>query len=105
MDDPSTYGIVGRLAVAAFVIIAPTILFLGLVRGLERLRDDDLINEWASNRGAENEITTNDDVLAVLAGGLDFERAGGSSVHCPACGVTNQTSMRYCRECLSRLPS
>lgn len=105
MDDPSTYGIVGRLALAAFVIIAPTILFLGLVRGLERLRDDDLINEWARSRGAENEIATNDDVLAVLAEGLEFERADASSVRCPACGVTNRTSMRYCRECLTRLPS
>ncbi|MFC4437834.1 MULTISPECIES: DUF7577 domain-containing protein [Natrialbaceae] len=105
MDDPSTYGIVGRLAVAAFVIIAPTILFLGLVRGLERLRDDDLINEWARSRGNGNEITTNDDVLAVLGGGLDFERAGTANVHCPACGVANRTSMRYCRECLTRLPS
>ncbi|WP_306058446.1 DUF7577 domain-containing protein [Natronococcus wangiae] len=105
MDDPSTYGIVGRLAIAAFVIIAPTILFLGLVRGLERLRDDDLINEWARNRGSGDEIPPNDDVLAVLASGLEFERAGASSVHCPACGVANRTSMRYCRECLTRLPS
>lgn len=107
MDEPSTYVIVGRLAVAAFVMIAPTLLFLGLVRGLERIRDDDLITEWARSRGDghEYETPTNDDVLAVLAAGPDFGRTerSSSNVRCPACGVTNRTDMMYCRECLTSL--
>lgn len=34
-----------RLAIAGFVVCAPTVLFLGLWRGLTRLRDDDLAGE------------------------------------------------------------
>jgi hypothetical protein len=104
MDDPSTYGIVGRLALAGFVMIAPTLLFLGLIKGLERLRDDAFLADWAHGHG-DGELETNDDVLAVLAAGLEFDRAGGSGVDCPTCGATNRSGVRYCCECLTRFPS
>lgn len=105
MGNPSTYTTIGRLAVAVFVIIAPTMLFLGLIRGLERIRDDDLITEWARNRGDDRDVPPNDDVLAVLAAGPDFNRPDSSSVCCPACGVANQPDVTYCHECLTRLSS
>jgi hypothetical protein len=100
MDDPSSYGIVGRLALAAFVTVAPTILFLGLVRGLERLQNDALVLELRQQGTLEP--SPDDDVLAVLANGLEFDRADGSGSRCPTCGDSNGSGERYCRECLAR---
>ncbi|WP_293032202.1 zinc ribbon domain-containing protein [Natronococcus sp.] len=100
MDDPSSYGIVGRLALAAFVTIAPTILFLGLVRGLERLQNDALVLELRQQGTLEP--SPDDDVLAVLADGLEFDRAEGSGLQCPTCGEPNGSDERYCPECLAR---
>ena len=101
MDDLGTVEIVSRLAVAAFVMIAPTLLFLGLVRGLEKLRDDAFIDRWLQEQGHEIE----DDVLTVVAGGIGIESGDSSSRRCPACGAANDPTARYCRNCLSRLPS
>ncbi|WP_222918864.1 zinc ribbon domain-containing protein [Natrinema sp. SYSU A 869] len=106
MDQPGPYALLGRLAVAAFVMIAPTLCFLGLVRGLERLRDDDIINEWAQRRGGEGPHDDIDhDVLAVLADEMGVEAADSSTVRCPACGAPNRPGMAYCRGCQNRLSS
>lgn len=103
MDDPDTLTTVWRLAVAAFVMVAPSLLFLGLVRGLERLRDDAFIEQWLTEQGHEIE----DDVLTVLGKGLDPAAGsdGGSSVRCPACGTSNAADARICHGCLGHLPS
>ncbi|MDG5760566.1 zinc ribbon domain-containing protein [Natronococcus sp. A-GB1] len=100
MDDPSSYRIVGRLALAAFVMVAPTILFLGLVRGLERLQNDALVLELRQQGTLEP--SPNDDVLAVLANGLEFDRADGSRIECPTCGEPNGTDERCCPNCLDQ---
>ncbi|WP_408958271.1 zinc finger domain-containing protein [Natrinema sp. 74] len=107
MTDPGPYALVGRLAVAAFVMIAPTLCFLGLVRGLERLRDDDLVNEWARKRGydGDREITASDDVYSALATELGVEADGSSTVRCSACGTVNRPSVSHCHGCQSRLSS
>jgi hypothetical protein len=39
-----------RVAIAAFVVCAPTLLFLGLWRGLVSLRDDDLAGEVSARQ-------------------------------------------------------
>jgi hypothetical protein len=104
MNDPTTYELAGRLALAAFVMIAPTLLFLGLLRGLEALRDDAFITEWTYNHSGEQTVV-NDDVLAVLSAGAGFDRPGGSNVRCPACDSPNRKGMHYCRECLVSLPA
>ncbi|MFC4246352.1 zinc ribbon domain-containing protein [Natribaculum luteum] len=101
MDDPGTVETIWRLAVAALVMIAPTLLFLGLVRGLERLRDDAFVERWLHEQGHELE----DDVLTALAIGIDVEADGSSSLRCPGCGESNTSNARYCRNCLGRLPS
>lgn len=100
MDDPSSYGIVGRLALAAFVTVAPTILFLGLVRGLERLRNDVLVLELRQQGTLDP--SPNDDVLAALSDGLEIDRVEGSGSRCPTCGESNGSDERYCRNCLAR---
>ena len=101
MDDPGTLELLGRLAVAGFVIIAPSLLFLGLVRGLERLRDDAFLDRLIQEQGGEIE----DDVLTVLGNGMRLETGGDSSGHCPACGASNAPTAQYCRNCLGKLPS
>ncbi|WP_265111813.1 DUF7577 domain-containing protein [Halosolutus halophilus] len=103
MDDPGTYSIAGRLTVAAFVAVAPTILFLGLVRGLERLRDDAFLAEWARKQGQDPDDFANDDVLTVLARGAGIEVDESKTGFCPACGSANRSDVTYCRECLARL--
>jgi hypothetical protein len=105
MNDPGTFELLGRLAVAVFVMIAPTLCFLGLVRGLERVRDDDLINEWARTHGADDDLTDHDDVLAVLASGVGIETDDSSTVRCPACGTRNRAGMTFCHDCQGRLGS
>ncbi|WP_254523789.1 DUF7577 domain-containing protein [Natrinema caseinilyticum] len=105
MVDPAPYELVGRLAVAAFVMIAPSLCFLGLVRGLERLRDDALILEWAQNRSGdpEYELPTESDVLAALATDIGTEPGDTSAVRCPICSARNRTEVTYCNGCLHRL--
>ena len=105
MDDPGQYALVGRLAVAAAVLIAPTLCFLGLVRGLERLRDDDLINEWARTHGHGRDMTDHDNVFAALSNEVDVDAGNASTVRCPACGTTNRAGVTYCHGCQSRLES
>lgn len=96
MDDPGTLATLGRLAVAAFVMIAPTVLFLGLVRGLERLRDDAVIERWHREQGREIE----NDVLTVLTRGIGLEADGDESGRCPACGSVMTGESRVCDRCL-----
>ncbi|RZV08346.1 LSD1 subclass zinc finger protein [Natrinema hispanicum] len=103
MDDPGQYALVGRLAVAAAVMIAPTLCFLGLVRGLERLRDDDLINEWARTHGHERDVTDNDDLFAALTNEHGVDTGDSSSVRCAVCGTRNQADVTYCHGCQHQL--
>lgn len=96
--------VVFRLLVALFVITAPTVLFLGLVRGLEKLRDDALLLRLAESDEAPR------DVSAAAARALDREpiRTDGLShtddeVACSTCGQSNMLGARYCRACLGEL--
>lgn len=101
-----------RLLVACFVIVSPALLFLGLMRGLEKLRDDALLM-----RLAESDDTPQD-VSSAAAEALDKGpiRADGhgsntaddpvpttASFVCSTCGESNMTGARYCQSCLGEL--
>jgi hypothetical protein len=90
-----------RLLVAAFCIVAPSVLFIGLVRGLERLRDDDLVNRVTER--LDNQPSSASGPATVLTGGV----AGGTSkadfVTCPSCGLSNPGFAGYCANCLASL--
>lgn len=101
MGDLGTLAIAWRLAVVAFVIVAPTLLFLGLVRALERLRDDALVEKWLEDE--ELPVQNSDELLSILAEGLDIEADAGSTIRCPNCGASNQANAAYCKECLGRV--
>ncbi|WP_101294787.1 DUF7577 domain-containing protein [Halegenticoccus soli] len=93
--------LVFRLAVAAFVIVAPSALFLGLWRGLHALRDDRLIERMAAETG-----TRPADLVPNPARLLpDGERGpnGTDLAICAACGAPNPADVTFCHDCLSRV--
>lgn len=111
-----------RLAVACFVIAAPTLLYLGLLRGLERLRDDALLMRLAESDDApkqvsamaarnveERSVSENRQVRADGHGsagagaGVGASEYPPGSVACGSCGTSNMLGARYCGECLDQL--
>lgn len=104
-----------RIAVACLVIAAPTLLYLGLLRGLRWLRDDALLADLARSDDAP------DDVSSAAASALEKRpiRADGSrssdasgradraprpeSTACSNCGTSNMLGARYCGDCLAKL--
>lgn len=87
-----------RLAVAAFVIVTPTLMFLGLVRLLERVRDDDLIHRLMTEEELRNVERSHS-----LAGFV--EEVTGTTPgtrRCPDCGAINAAGMETCVECGAR---
>ena len=96
--------LLARLLVALFVIAAPTVLYLGLLRGLEKLRDDALLMRLAESDDAPR------DVSAAAAKALERPpiRAEGrlrtdDAIACSSCGESNMVGARYCRGCLGEL--
>lgn len=88
-----------RVAAGLFVVVAPTLLFLGLWRGLMRLRDEDLIERMRRMEGtASPSPPTSGVVSAVLP-----DESDRPAVVCEACGTPNPAGMTYCHECLGTL--
>lgn len=79
-----------RVAAGLFVIVAPTLLFLALWRGLQAMADDELV-ERARQRAAEE------------TPGTAAADSPSKPVACPACGAGNSDGVAYCRQCLSPL--
>jgi hypothetical protein len=86
-----------RLAVAGFVVLAPSALFLGLWHGLHRLRDDTLVEQLLEE--TDEEETQNRFVLTPTA----QRSRSRSSVACRSCGTPNPPGVRFCHDCLSKL--
>jgi len=86
-----------RVGATLFVIVAPTLLFLGLWRGLEVMQDDELV---ARVRDGEFDSATTSMMPSVLPGG-DADR----TTTCEGCGTPNLADARFCQECLGRLSS
>jgi hypothetical protein len=80
-----------RVAAGLFVIVAPTLLFLALWRGLQAMKDDELVQR-----------------VQQRADGMDQTRSPltapvPSTVPCPHCGTGNRRDVSYCRDCLASL--
>jgi len=93
-----------RVAVAAFVIVGPTVLFLLLLRGLEAMQDEDLIRRV--ERRAE-QMDSGSDIRpaqgALTAAMPTGEATLSEGVACDNCGTRNRSGVTYCRECLAEL--
>ncbi|WP_137285262.1 zinc ribbon domain-containing protein [Halorussus salinisoli] len=101
-----------RLLVACFVISAPTVLFLGLMRGLERTRDDALLMAFAERDDAPRDVSSAAaealDKGPIRADGRGSNAADdpapvADSFVCSTCGESNMTGAKYCQECLGEL--
>jgi len=93
MADVATVELAFRLSVAAAVVVAPAVLFLGLWRLLKWLRDDELVATLAE-RGVVEAADTSPSVAPAQA-------PDGNT--CPDCGAVNRRGVSFCRECLSEL--
>ena len=94
-----------RVAAGLFVIVTPTILFLGLWNWLESMRDDELIQR-AHDRAKAMEKTDSGawrlDAAAMRAAATG-DRIPDGMTACASCGAHNRTEMTYCQECLGKL--
>lgn len=101
-----------RLLVACFVIASPTLLYLGLLRGLEKLRDDALLMRLAESDDAPQNVSSAAaetlDKGPIRADGHgsnaeDDPVPTADSFVCSTCGESNMTGARYCQDCLGEL--
>jgi len=76
-----------RVAAGLFVVVAPTLLFLALWRGLQSMRDDALVQRVQQRAEASTPTAGSSPTL----------------VTCPHCGAGNRDGVAYCRQCLSAL--
>ena len=90
-----------RLLVATFCIVAPSLLFIGLVRGLERLRDDALVNRITERLDEQPSSALGPS--AVLTGGVVDSPSETEFTTCPSCGLSNPGFAGYCANCLASL--
>ncbi|MBX0322512.1 zinc ribbon domain-containing protein [Halomicroarcula sp. F13] len=94
-----------RVASGLFVIVAPTVMFLALWRGLEAMRDDELI-ERAQQRAEAMEQSGSEwsvDATAVTAAVTSGDPVPDEMVACPSCGTANRAGVTYCQQCLHEL--
>jgi hypothetical protein len=97
----STLELGFRLAVAVFVVAAPSALFVAFYRLLVRMRDDDLVNSVLAHVDETGPRTRSP--AAVLTGGALDGGPRSATVSCDACGAVNPPFADYCGACLSSL--
>ncbi|MCL7416572.1 MAG: hypothetical protein M8354_01875 [Halalkalicoccus sp.] len=95
LPDP---GLLARLAVAVFVIVTPTLMFLGLVRLLNRMRDEDLIYRLMT----EEELRRVERSHSLAGFVEEVTATAPGRVRCPDCGGINAAGMESCVECGAR---
>lgn len=95
-----------RVLVAGVLTVAPTLLFLGLWRGLMALRDDDLVNRTMNGEfGPVPESLIHPDFFGFSTGGRNAPAPNrvSESVRCRACETENPSYANYCGNCLEQL--
>ncbi|AEH35338.1 hypothetical protein [Halopiger xanaduensis] len=98
MIDLASIPLAYRLLIAGGVMIGPTLLFLGLCRFLEWLRDDALLERVAEREEyADGLEPTFSDVLPGEAESSAF--GDGSVIRCPHCGAPTLADGSACLEC------
>lgn len=92
-----------RVVTGLLVIVAPALLFLGLWRALEAMRDDELIEEVQRRAETREQPPSGSLAVAASPGGDASSPTDPSLVRCPACGTPNMRDATYCQECLAEL--
>lgn len=88
----STVELAGRLLVTAVAVIGPTVLYFGLWRFLEWLRDDELVATLAARGVIEEPDAVPADVLAAAAAEVD-------DPCCQICGCRVPEGQSRCEDC------
>jgi hypothetical protein len=81
-----------RLLLTAVLSILPTLLFLGLWRGLSKLRDDELLDRVETVHG----VDSRPDPKAVIPG---VSTEGSPAGRCRYCGTTVAPNDSVCKHC------
>jgi hypothetical protein len=104
-----------RLLLTAFCIVTPTLLYVGLVRALERLRDDPFVErvllqmdeEFDSGRGGPRGTHRSfGSASSSRSAESPAERSGGYRTPdgvCSRCSAPNPPYATFCDDCLARL--
>ena len=91
-----------RLVVAGFCIVAPSLLFVGFVRLLDRMREDALV-ERVLDRLDEDVDSTGTTVDPTTFLRTAQEKSSRRMTPCPECGVPNTVESSRCGLCGTRL--
>jgi hypothetical protein len=81
-----------RLLLTAVLSILPTLLFLGLWRGLSKLRDDELLDRVETVHGVDPRT----DPKAVIPGVLTGDSPAGRCRYCGAAVPPNDSVCKHC---------
>lgn len=96
-------AVIFRLLVAAFCVVAPSVLFLGLLRGLEKLRDDRLVERVLDRTDDADETGRTRKRAPFTPAVSDGGGRVAADVACDTCGAPNPAYASYCGSCLSTL--
>lgn len=110
--------VAARLLVAGVCVVAPTLLFVGLWRGLVRMRDDDLVDRVLNANGGGfdvDPVRAMPPALAPVGSGQEESVPGsgeggdvGSALGsagpgiCRSCGTVTAAGVEYCERCRER---
>lgn len=101
-------GLIG-LGIALGLSLAPTVMFLGLWRGLKRMQRGTVVQRAANRADVDDPtVSMGDAIDAVFNPSKSiFGDGDTSTTHsagtCSACGEDNNETFDYCRTCSSRL--
>ena len=98
MIDLASIALGYRLLIAVGVMIGPTLLFLGLCRFLEWLRDDRMIQQLA-RREDYADAKAMEPTLGDVVAGLTGSPSRANLVRCGHCGAPNLPDASACLEC------
>ena len=93
MIDPDTLSLLSRLLVVAALMVGPTLLFLGLWRLLEWLRDDRLLVELEQSDRLSEPL---EPPFSTLFGP---EATESGTTQCTYCGRATQSGTTVCQQC------
>lgn len=99
VESMSGLGMAFRLAVAIFVIVMPTLMFLGLVRLLESMGDEELIYRLLT----EEELRQVERSHSLASFVEEVTGTDSNTFRCPSCGTINAVGMKTCHECGANL--
>ncbi|MBV0902336.1 zinc ribbon domain-containing protein [Haloarcula salina] len=92
-----------RVLTGLFVIVAPTLLFLGLWHALEAMRDDELIEQVQQRAETMEQSPSGPLSVAPSPGRATSSPTDSTLARCGACGTPNMGDATYCQECLAEL--